>query len=248
LSSGSIAHNSELGEIFIQICDETIPLPQAIEMARAKAERHPLFDVQLAQQIPTTQNPLSLLQGSKALRALEILDAISPGNRLVVALAGLMQTPSEKIRSKAALLLGRRVQSIDWAQLCSRESDPRVRANILEALWGSTSPSAIEIFRKAMADPEPRIAANAALGIYKHDQEEGGQLLSALQRHSDSRFRCSALWAIAQTGDAKFLPTLRGSLQDADPRKRSIAVRGLMSLRKAATTEVPAESMTATVA
>ena len=247
MSSGPAVHNSDLGEIFVQICDETIPLPEAIEMARGESEGHPMFDVQLAQQIPTLQNPLSLLQGAKALRALEILDAISPGNRLVVTLAGLMQAPGEKIRSKAALLLGRRVQSIDWRQLCSRESDPRVRANILEALWGSTSANAIDIFHQALNDPEPRIVANAALGIYKHDREEGGRLLSTLQTHADSRIRCSALWAIAQTGDPRFLPTLRGSLQDADPRKRSIAVRGLMSLRKAAATEVPAE-LPATVA
>lgn len=244
MSSGSIEQNFELGEIFIRVCDETLSLSQAIDLARATVPTYPLFDVQLAQQIPTMQNPTSLLQGAKALRALEVLDAISPGNRLVVALAALMQAPGEKIRSKAALLLGRRVQSIDWPQLCSREPDPRVRANILEALWGSASPNAIEIFRQALGDPEPRIAANAALGVYKHDPKEGGRLLTALQRHSDSRFRCSALWAIAQTGDAKFLPTLRGSLQDEDPRKRSIAVRGLMTLRKAA----PSESAAATVA
>ncbi len=216
----------------LAICDETAPLAECIELAQSRMEVQPMFDVFLAKQLPASSNPDSLLEGAKAQRALEILDVISPGTRLVVTLAGLMQSPDHKLRSKAALLLGRRVRNLDWTQRCLREGEPRIRANIIEALWQSDSPAACDIFRDAVEDPEPRVAANAALGLYKARPADGIRSLKRLERQGTPAMQCSALWAMGQTDDQTFFETLRGRLRDDDPAIRGIAFKGLMRLKR----------------
>ena len=71
-----------------------------------------------------------------------------------------------------------RIRSLSVKQLCQlrpnkalierqmRSSDPRVRANAIEALWHSKTSDAKELFTTAAADPHHRVVANALVGLH----------------------------------------------------------------------------------
>lgn len=46
------------------------------------------------------------------------------------------------------------------------ESDPRVRANAIESLWGVDSPEARTLLSFATNDANNRVVGNALLGLY----------------------------------------------------------------------------------
>jgi hypothetical protein len=100
-------------------------------------------------------------------RALEILDAISKGSRVLNRLTHLIGHDNVRIRSKAALLIGRRVGGPHWAHKVEKDQNHRVRANVIEALWGSVMPRCREMLDRALRDSDNRVVGNAIYGIYR---------------------------------------------------------------------------------
>lgn len=84
---------------------------------------------------------------------LDILAEISDGPRLVPLLTNLLQYPDPRIRSKVTLLMGRRNQNSRWVEQRKEETDPRVRANAIEGLWGAEDDAARRVLWEASHDP-----------------------------------------------------------------------------------------------
>ena len=72
--------------------------------------------------------------------------------------------------------------------------DPRVRANAIEALWGSDSALARGLFREASRDVNNRVAGNALLGLYLLGDTSAVPQILKMAAQPDPLFRATAAW------------------------------------------------------
>ena len=165
-------------------------------------------------------------------RILQIISAVSDGRRAAPRLMLLLRHPDEHVRSRAALLLGTTTHNCAWAGEQLREKDPRVRANVVESLWGTTTDEARHLFRAAAADPHNRVVGNALLGLYLCGLAESIRLIWEMARSEEPSFRSSAAWVMGKTADPRFIGTLNHMLADTAPGVRRSVLRSLGILRR----------------
>jgi hypothetical protein len=106
-----------------------------------------------------------------------------------------------------------------------KRSDPRVRANIIEALWGIEREKANACLELAINDEDNRVAGNACLALYNAGDSRALARLSEMLESEDPKHRMTAAWVIGQCGDGRFAGQLLKALRDKLPavRKNSIA-------------------------
>jgi len=146
----------------------------------------------------------------------------------------LLRNPDSRLRSRAVKVVGRGSKSAKWVRQRLNESDPRIRANAIEALWSVATEEARILLRYAAADGHNRVAANALMGLYYLG--EGAVLTEFLKmaQSESTLFRSSAAWAMGETRDFRFSETLRRLLNDADATVRKRAFAALSKLKAAA--------------
>lgn len=205
---------------------------EALNLAKKITQAEPRFDLTLAEHVI---KPASSSSAEETLinSVLDILDTISEGDLLVPTVLKLLKHPNPKVRSKAALFVGSRTQNMAWAASRSQEYDPRVRANILESLYGLNSDFVIQMFRTHTADENNRVAGNAVLGLYLLGEAASIPLICNLAKHPDARFRNTAAWVMGRTGDPRFAPVFSELLNDPDELVRSQSFKGLREMKKA---------------
>ena len=204
-------------------------LTAATVVARAAAEG----GVQVQASFEKALNKALQQQASAAitgriLRILSLLEATGSETGWHSFQVELMAYPDKVVRSKAALLIGRGQKNVEWIVRLLLNRDPRVQANSVETLWGFSEAEARPHLQEALKSKHNRVFANAALGLYRlGDPAMIHVLLEAIQ-HEDPAFRISALWAIGQTRDARFLPALSGAFKSAQGKER-LAIAGALS-------------------
>src|SRR5262249_54311572 len=115
------------------------------------------FDLRLARLVPGRHNDEYQLQPRVVVRLLDVLHAISSGPRLVQMLGHLTHHPDERIASKAAMLMGHRIRSENWVRNHVQSSNSRVRANVVEGLWGVNNVFARKCLRDSLSDSNNRV-------------------------------------------------------------------------------------------
>lgn len=193
-----------------------------------------LLDVKLARLMPGRQADDYHLETSLILRILDVLDETSPGPRLLMIIGHLTRHPEKHIASKAALLVGRRLQSREWVERHLASTDARVRANVVESLWGVNSALAARTFRNCLRDENNRVRGNALIGLHLMGDQSIGWRIRHLANDSRPRFRQTAAWLIGMLGDPELVPLLEGLLIDSDQAVRQSAANALGRLRAAA--------------
>ena len=189
----------------------------------------PGLDARFASALPG--DSCALQDVAATLHVLPVLDELSSGSRLVMALTRLTRSPSSKVASKAALMLGRRVSNPLWAERQMSVDDPRLRANVIQSLWGLDSATARKCLRASLHDPNNRVVANALVGLHLIGDPDVAARLKAMVTHPDPRFRASAAWALGQIGDRSLENTLRLALEDSEAAVRASAARALEAFR-----------------
>jgi hypothetical protein len=185
------------------LCDPAVfTKDRAIEIARVAVLAQPILDSKLAHQLPD-------LEPERAEHVLAILDVIAEGSRVAPMLRYLARDSNPRLRSKAALLVGRANRKPEWLEQQMRDADPRMRANAIEALWTVDAPAVRVQLCLAMDDPYLRVSSNALVGLYKLGDLSCIPRLRQQASHPSSPQRASAAWAMGETGDPRFLPTLR---------------------------------------
>ncbi len=224
------------------LCDpELYSLAAALDLARFMKDAHPLLDIELAQMTPPKQGEMGEnLPTAKVERALEILDVISKGGRILNRLVHLLQSENERIRSKAALLIGRRVGNAHWARKAENDANHRVRANVIEALWDSPLPQCRDMFYRALLDSDNRVVGNAIYGIYRISPGESVPLVVNLAGHDQLGCRVTAAWVMGKTGDWQFHGLLQKMIRDPEAKVRSMALKSMFLLKKARQTSAAA--------
>jgi len=215
------------------LCDpQLLDTEAAIALANQIMKVQSSLDVRLASELLRIRDRMSC-SDVRIERCLEVLDAISPGRRLVLPLINLMQSGDARVRSKAARFLGRRVENLIWARKHIDEFDHRVRANVVEGLWGSALPQARDLLWHSARDRSNRVRGNALLGLYKVGDEEALPVLRDLADHQDPLFRATGAWVMGASGDPRFLELLKRLRNDPQSGVRAAALRALVKIKKA---------------
>jgi hypothetical protein len=129
-----------------------------------------------------------------------------------------------EIRARCAALLARYRFRDEAGIERFRRSDPRIRANIIQTLWGVPQDQANAILEVAVQDENNRVAGNACLALYNSGDTRALVHLAEMLSSSEPRKKITAAWVIGQCRDGRFasrlLEALRGDLPAL--RKRSI--------------------------
>jgi HEAT repeat protein len=171
---------------------------------------------------------------AEALHVLAALDEISRGGRLAMALTRLTRSASAHVASKAVLMLGRRVSNPAWIERQMAADDARIRANVIESLWGLASELARKSFRTSLQDVHNRVVGNALIGLHLLGEQDVGERLTEMINHPNPSFRATAAWAMGRRGDPVHADSLRLALDDPDPGVRKRAALSLATIEATA--------------
>jgi len=218
LTSGDL-----LPQLFL---DDRILSSQAVAtLARQAAAIHPLLDVRLVGFVLANGGSDGGAQSAVVLRALALVEAISDCSRLAPSLVQLLRHPCARVRSKAALLLGRANRNLARVGSLLASPDDRLRANAVESLWGDRRHEVLKILGKASHDKCGRVMVNALLGLCKAGDFEAHSRLLKLAENADPALRCGAAWAMGESSDREFGEALATLAHDADVKVRAMAAK-----------------------
>jgi hypothetical protein len=189
-----------------------------------------LLDVKLARLMPGRRSDFYHLETGLILRILDVLDEISPGTRLLMIIGHLTGYAEQRVASKAALLVGRRLQNHEWVERHLSSPDPRIRANVVEALWRVNSALAARTLRKCLQDENNRVQGNAIIGLHMLGDQNVNWRIRQLTKDLRSAYRQTAAWVIGRVKDPELTPLLEGLLVDPDARVRQSAENALERL------------------
>jgi hypothetical protein len=162
-----------------------------------------------------------------AARLLEVLSEISDGSRILPSLMRLLRHPDPHLRSKAVKMIGSGTRNAKWVQGRLAETDPRVRANAIESLWGVDTPEARELLQASVHDGDNRVAGNALVALHRIGDSGVIPEFFRMAAHDSQRFRVTAAWAMGEAADPRFSETLARLLRDGHPPVRTRALGGL---------------------
>jgi hypothetical protein len=206
-------------------------LQQSLDLVRRSRKLDPQTEVKLAKMLAALRF-VNEEESRFAARVLEVLERSPDPSTALPALRQLAHSENARIRSKAALLIGRIVRNPQWANERPMEDDPRVAANAVESLWGLATPAAREVFFRAALDKYHRTAANGIVGLYRMGDPASIPFLFHLSRSEKPLARAAAAWAMGTLGDPRFLPLLARLMDDPDPGQRKGAFRAMSLVRQ----------------
>jgi hypothetical protein len=190
----------------------------------------PLLDVKLARLLPARSSDDCPLDIDAILRLLSVLDEISAGPRLLMVIGHLTHHPDKRVASKAALLVGRRLRNRDWVERHLKSTDNRVRANVVESMWGVNSALAAQTFHRCLLDDNNRVVGNALVGLYLSGNRKIAWRVQRLAQDSRAAFRQTAAWVIATVAGLDMQPLLESLLTDPAPEVRLTAANAWSKL------------------
>ena len=210
-----------------------LPLDAAVGFAKRWAEYDPMLDIKLLHMgFPTDGGAINDIDIVRARRVLALVNEMPARRHILFPLVSLLRSPDPRVRSKAATLYGRTSHNADWVRSRLGESDPRVRANAVESLWGEDSDSARAVLKEASRDRHHRVAANAWIGLYRAGVRDAVENIRKMAASEDPLARSAAAFAMGRTGHAEFKSILEEMLKDSSPHARSQALRALIEIRK----------------
>jgi hypothetical protein len=216
------------------LCDASLSKEQALTLARSAARVDSLTDVALAKSLADSSGEGDpRVSARDAGRLMEVLSEISDGARILPSLMRMLRHPNAHVRSKAVKMIGKGSRSVRWVQGRLAESDPRVRANAVEALWGVSTEEARALLLSAARDGNNRVAGNALVALYRIGDNGVIPDLLKMAEHESALFRSTAAWVMGESGDARFTETLAGLMRDTNAAVRTRALAALGRIKAA---------------
>ena len=207
--------------------EEAVAVTRAAAQAGAQLQAN--FELALNKALQGQASPQKVERISRILDILAATCDPSCWNSFQVE---LMAYPDKIVRSKAALLIGRSTRNVAWIARRLLDRDLRVQASAVEALWGLDAGETKPHYLAALKSGNNRVAANAALGLYLSGDAGATRVLLDLLNRDDPSFRLSALWAIGETGDERFLAVLSEYYKNAQGKLRLAAVGAMSRIRR----------------
>ncbi len=205
-------------------------LAEAVDIARA-AVKGGGVDAQLGHRLAQEIEKL----GARPLylfRLLELLSELGSGRRVAPFQSVLLAHRDARVRSKAALIIGRIIGSGAGMEKLLHDPDPRVQANAVESAWDLPAAELRPLLETAAQSPNNRVAANALVGLYRLGDQSSIPRLFAMARRASEPFRASARWAMGETGDPRFLPWLATAFRKDLGKGGAVVLRSLARIRQ----------------
>lgn len=203
---------------------ELLSIESAKRVCRLFRKADPYFFSHLSRLAFSTERSLS---PAFTTRALAILDELSKDDPVVPWLRQLTTHPDERVRSKAVKVLCRLRPSKSTVELHLQSTDPRVRANAIEALWHTPAAEAVQIFKSVLNDLHHRVVANALVGLYYRKDPGALNTIMNLTDHPSPKFRVAMVWALGHLADRRAIPVLQKLVTDPSEAVREKAQRVL---------------------
>jgi HEAT repeat protein len=214
------------------LCDPGLTLEEMNGLTRAALQIDARTDVSLARKLAADDAGKFTPDG--AARMMHVLAQVSNGNRLMPFLLRLSrQRNRPRARLQAGKMIGQARNTAKWIESRVTHSDPRMRANALESLWGIDSLEARNVMREASRDSNNRVAANALFALHCMGDEWAAGELFQMAVSGSPLFRASAAWAMGETGDAQYREALGRMMGDAHAVVRKRAFSALRKVRDA---------------
>ena len=156
----------------------------------------------------------------------ELMD--DPGARETIE--GLLSDRNERVRATAVRGLGHLPSGeIDDASIRNlfNDSDPRVRANLIESLPIEKKEQWIERIDESTHSDVPRERANAVLALFEIGRADAEIALMQMLRHPDSWMRTSGLWVLAHVDCPHLMEKALDLISDPAPHVRVHALRAI---------------------
>lgn len=204
--------------------------PELTRICRVLAEIDDTVDLKLAKAMRALHDRNQGSDAASVVRLLGVLDQISPGRRLVMSMIHLLRATQPAAASKAALLLGKRMQNPEWVDRQMTSPDPRVRANSIESIWGGGNSNARRCLVDALRDGHPRVAGNALIGLHLLGDPSVPARARGMLQHEKPSFRVTAAWVMGKIGAPEFRDDLKRALLDPNAHVRSSAGSALKLL------------------
>jgi hypothetical protein len=215
------------------ICDGShYTMPESRALIRCLARHHSTLDVRMLKLIaPDDKGVFS--QDQFTFRVLELVAEITRGAHTMPLLLRMLRCASGRVLSKLVLLMGQ-VRKDSTVLIRHLESpDSRVRANVIEALWGNTNHDSMSRFRAACRDANHRVAINGWIGLHLANDRDAMAQIMRIAGHESALWRAAAAWALGRIGDEPDSGSiLRELMADGDSRVRGAAMRALVQLKK----------------
>jgi HEAT repeats len=218
-----------IGLLDPKVCTAQEAMAVSRAAAEAGAQLQSTFEMALNKALQGQASPQN---ADRILRILDVLAVTCGQNCWNSFQVELMAYPDKVVRSKAALLIGRSARNSAWLGRRLLDRDTRVQANAVEALWGLDAAEATPHLLGALKSKNNRVAANAALGLYRIGDVQAIRVLLEMLRHEEPLFRLSALWAIGETQDPRFLPVLAKYFENAKGKLRLAAAGAMSRIRR----------------
>lgn len=196
--------------------------------AEAGAQLQPAFELALNKALQAHASPQN---AERILRLLDVL-AVLPGQSWNAYQVELMAYPDSIVRAKAALVIGRSTRNVPWIARRLLDRDPRVQASGVEALWGLDPEETKPHLLSALDSGNNRVVANAAFGLYLIGHASVFRILMKMLQNPDPAFQASALWAMGETQDERFLPVLSDFYKSSAGKLRLSAVGAMSKIRR----------------
>jgi hypothetical protein len=176
---------------------EILTLPDAVRLARAAAKLDRRIDEKLLNRLTGSSRKWpDQVPESETARVLEVIDEVSDCRRLVMPLMKFLKLPQKHLRSKVVKLIARASQNSDWAEVLLTDTDPRVRANLIDGLAVQSGHQIDLLLRAAAKDPHHRVAMTALLGLCQRGDESSCAEIRRLALEGDASHRVAAAWAL----------------------------------------------------
>jgi hypothetical protein len=205
----------------------------AQQIGAALGELDRLMEMKIARRlIELTSAKAGHVDELTALRLLSILECLRPSADTARELLHLRHAVSVRVRSKLAKIAGKLPVDRSWVRQFLEDRDARIRSNLLESLWDSRTPWALQVFEDSLQDPSHRVACTAAVGVHAWKPEEMSPFLLDWVRRPEPQWRAASAWAMGRTKDPRFREVLTETVRDSDVKVRAAALRAIAYQRK----------------
>lgn len=187
--------------------------------------------------IPVPQRLANALQTEtdlgRAERVLEILPHVTPRAQLVEILNQALPLTEARVRSKVWKLYVQATEDPSWALAHLDDPDPRVAANIVEALWRSPMSEELQkVYERAACQPRNRVASCGVVGLLMAGGESGPAHVRRMVASEDAAFRASGAWVIGKARWEAGRELLEPLRRDEDAKVRMNAEKSLGRLNR----------------
>jgi hypothetical protein len=233
------------GRIENLLLQAEVPIPMAAAALKGLSVADPLFEIRMIRKVIHAYGEVGSIPPGVALRLLKILDKTSDCSRLTNHLVQFVRHPSQHVRSKSVLLMGRGNVNLNRTKEYLLSPVPRVRANAVESIWDHPDAAIRKTLEECARDSSQRVAVNALVGLCRLGDMEASRRLAGMAKAEDPVARAGAAWGMGNVNRpemaAEFKAVLELLARDPDSKVADMARRSLEALAVGQVPDLPAK-------